>query len=259
VIDAESLRIIPPKTQEKNDIDGIFDFMPSPELMKAFGVFLPRIMKKKVKLDTFLVPEDSVIRQAVEKDSAEEQYNQKKSSENELKMKNFVKSPGEWKGNGPYSGLTRELSFEIENICLNKLAESYNCVCGFGQENLHFPVIVDSDKEELKITMNNCGEDLSKSSVRKDVPSPLSQISCIIDNLENANVFHLDFNINGKNLCFLKETDTLVLIDFDVSVIKDENGEIYPKNDLIENIFKNYINPTYRECILKKSRRIFSQ
>ena len=42
--------------------------LPSQELMNVFGLLLPRIMRKKNKLDLDLVPEGSIIRKAIVED-----------------------------------------------------------------------------------------------------------------------------------------------------------------------------------------------
>lgn len=68
-VTAESLNIIPQKPLSLNRDDSFFDMFkgmgPTPELLGAFGLLLPRLMRQKIVFDEELVPEDSAIRRAV--------------------------------------------------------------------------------------------------------------------------------------------------------------------------------------------------
>jgi len=153
-------------------------------------------------------------------------------------------------------GLTKREIFDLEISCLNRLEDSYNCICGFGDgKTQHFPIVIKTDDDEFKITMSYCGYDLENlpRGNNKTIPSVKSQINCIINNLENAGVLHLDFR--PKNFCFTPRTGTLVLIDFNIAVLKNEKGELYPENDKVNKILNFYINPSYKN----RASRICSQ
>ncbi len=63
----EDIGVIPvvPPINEKNElgsvIGGFLELMPQPELIKAVGVFVPRLFKKKPKLTKEMVPKDSIL------------------------------------------------------------------------------------------------------------------------------------------------------------------------------------------------------
>lgn len=68
-VTAESLNIIPQKPPMPNRDDSFFDMFkgmgPTPELLGAFGILLPRLMKQKIVFDESLVPKNSAIHRAV--------------------------------------------------------------------------------------------------------------------------------------------------------------------------------------------------
>jgi len=101
--------------------------------------------------------------------------------------------------------------------------------------------------------MSWCGTDFTKLPKPYRIPDVEKQVNCIIDNLTRAKVYHLDYHESGKNLCYLPESQTLCLIDFDIALLQSEENK-YP---VLSKNLKNYNNPSYRKVIMKKNQTNF--
>jgi len=125
--------------------------------------------------------------------------------------------------------LSRKVAFELETEALTKISDSYKCYCCDVIEDKkireHFPKIIRTVISAGEIYLTNCGKSLNISGVKKDLKDIdenilKCQLTCIMKNLIEAGVKHVDMPINGQNLCW--DGDTLSLIDFDACVIDDK-------------------------------------
>lgn len=143
-------------------------------------------------------------------------------------MMMYTKKPKKNMMNG-ISGLNRIDGFKLEVDCLQLLKRYYRCTCGYGVKNSHFPHIIALNMPKLFITMSWAGDTVSKLHAgHVTVPHKDKQINCILNNLERAGVYHLDMHPSGKNICI--HDTTLVLIDFDIAVIKSKINNTYKPN-----------------------------
>lgn len=84
----------------------------------------------------------------------------------------------------------------------------------------HFPKIISSfdSNGQLFLELSNCGvslHDLSLLDIKPIVLNIDEQIENIVGALIKSNIFHLDFNPNGQNIC-IDDRGLLSLIDFNV-------------------------------------------
>ena len=124
---------------------------------------------------------------------------------------------------------------------MSHIHDHFSCKCSGGPFE-HFPKIVNYNEESLSINMSNLGSSLNKPGVREQVLAHLQpkdifmQVQCIVDNLERANVKHLDCPKNGQNICW--DGRSLSLIDFDACLV---NNLTFP-NRVIRKWNSNYGN-----------------
>lgn len=138
-----------------------------------------------------------------------------------------------------HSGLSAKHSFMLEFNCLNSLKDTFECICGYGTEGSHFPQILDYNLKKLELVLSYMGPTIySLDSL--NIPDLKLQCECIVQNLKNAGVKHLD--IHKNNLCL--KNNVLGLIDFDIAYL--ENEEIY--SDLIKRRL-NYFGNSQRESV----------
>jgi hypothetical protein len=85
--------IIKNNKNDNSDIfSGLSSLIPPPELMQAMGTFLPRIMKKSVKLDKTMIPRDSVLKHLYEDE--EDENNSEESGKDYVRMtQHQIKTP----------------------------------------------------------------------------------------------------------------------------------------------------------------------
>ena len=137
-----------------------------------------------------------------------------------------------------HSGLSAKQSFVLEFNCLNSLKETFVCECGYGD---HFPKILNYNANKLELVISYMGPTIYNiNPLELMIPDLKSQCRCIVKNLKNAGVKHLD--IHKNNLCLSK--GVLSLIDFDIAYI--ENEEIL--TELIKRRL-NYYESSERESI----------
>lgn len=104
--------------------------------------------------------------------------------------------------------------FNLEVNALERIAELD------AELTKHFPKIISSfdSNGQLFLELSNCGlslHDLSLLDVKPVVLNMDEQIENIVEALIASNIFHLDFNPNGQNVC-IDDQGILSLIDFNV-------------------------------------------
>ena len=93
----------------------------------------------------------------------------------------------------PWSGLTRREGFDLEKECLSILNSNFKCLCSDKQE--HFPKLITSVPNEYKFVLSNCGKsvfELSKQNEKINIKNIEEQVDCIIYNLKQCKIKHLD-------------------------------------------------------------------
>lgn len=138
--------------------------------------------------------------------------------------------------------LSRKEAFELEVDALGKLEENYKCYCSEfledKKERYHFPKIVKTVIHEGDIYMTHKGDSLDKPNIKNNLSEESSenikaQLTCIMKNLENANIKHVDCPTNGQNICW--DGDTLSLIDFNACIINNN-----AKSNVLKKWLKSY-------------------
>tara|TARA_Y100000310_G_C20518196_1_gene732283 strand:- start:63 stop:635 length:573 start_codon:yes stop_codon:yes gene_type:complete len=128
----------------------------------------------------------------------------------------------------PWSGLTRIEAFLLEKECLTTLNNNFKCICK--EPRIHFPKIVAHDANKFKFELTKCGYAIDtsdtwpyyiKNVVLNENCQIRKQAECIVSNLKNNKIKHLD--MKPSNLC-LNEKGSLSLIDFDIATV----GTILP-------------------------------
>jgi serine/threonine protein kinase len=133
----------------------------------------------------------------------------------------IIKKYLKYDSNSTRFGLTSPEAFNLELECYKRLSSHDN-----------FPTLIDFDKTNLEIMLEDCGIHLmsyfksKKRSLKRnenfkkidiDMSSINFQIEKIIEALSKNNIVHLDVYKPGKNLCF--KNNTIYLIDFNISVV----------------------------------------
>jgi hypothetical protein len=144
-----------------------------------------------------------------------------------------------------WNGLTRKEGFDLEKDCLIILNSNFKCLCDVKCE--HFPKIISYNADKYKFILSNCGYSLDKYAllVKTKKIKPIiiknmkEQIECIIHNLKNCKIKHLDLIWNGKNIC-INNKGIISLIDFDIASI-DNNY----KSEKIKNRANEYDKDGY--------------
>ena len=106
--------------------------------------------------------------------------------------------------NKPIFGLSRSESYTLEKKCLIAIKTKYKCICGHGITNPHFPTIVNHNDHTMTLNITWAGQTvkhLYEKGQQIIVPDMDAQIKCIIKNLNEAEIYHLDMHRSGKNLC----------------------------------------------------------
>jgi hypothetical protein len=154
-----------------------------------------------------------------------------------------------------YNNLTRIGAFNLEKDCLERINDRFNCKCSI--KTTHFPKIISCDETTFKFELTNCGicikeyNKLVKANKYNEenkiiIINKEEQINCIMENLINSNVIHLDMTLNGKNLCITDE-GILSIIDFDIAIIddnisSDQIRKIYDQYNLQNKYWNNFKN-----------------
>jgi len=142
-----------------------------------------------------------------------------------------------------HSGLSAKQSFMLEFNCLNSLKDTFECICGYATEDSHFPKILDYNVKKLELVISYMGPTIYSYSIDPlilKIPDLKQQCRCIVQNLKNAGVKHLD--IHKNNICL--NNNVLGLIDFDIAHLEHE--EIY--SDLIKRRL-NYFGNSQTESV----------
>jgi hypothetical protein len=129
--------------------------------------------------------------------------------------------------------LSGKKAFELETLALTRIKNCFKCYCSDkipdGKYRSHFPTIVRTSATDKTICLSHCGNSLNHKTTKDKVKDkykddPLfiqAQITCIMMNLEEAKVKHVDCPINGQNICWDDVSSSLSLIDFNACAIDD--------------------------------------
>lgn len=109
-----------------------------------------------------------------------------------------------------------KINFENELTCLKKLSGI-----------IHFPKLIEYNKDELSITMTYCGKTIYKGNKPTNWKM---QIDNILDTLKKNNITYHDFHI--KNICI--QGCTIYLIDFGSAIISND----YDKNEHLYQVIR---------------------
>ena len=178
-------------------------------------------------------------------------------------MNNIIKITKNMKIN-PWNGLTRKEGFDLEKDCLIILNSNFKCLCDIKCE--HFPKIISYNADKYKFILSNCGCSLDKYEllVKTKKIKPIiiknmkEQIECIIHNLKNCKIKHLDpasvrHGRPGENIC-INNKGIISLIDFDIASI-DNNY----KSEEIKNRANTYDKDGYYIKLKNQFISIISQ
>ena len=132
------------------------------------------------------------------------------------------------KNNSKWNGLSIKNSFDLEYECLELINNNFKCKCKC-QKNNHFPKIISCNKDNFIFELSDCGISLNnyRQYVKQKKIKPIKivnldeQIDCIISNLKEKKIKHLDMTLCGKNLC-INSNGIISLIDFDIAAIDDK-------------------------------------
>ena len=132
-----------------------------------------------------------------------------------------------------YNGLTRKEGFDLEKDCLLKINSNFKCICSVNKE--HFPKLISFIPNEYKFVLSNCGKsiyELNNNNEKINIKKMKEQINCIIYNLKQCKIKHLDIDTPdspGKNIC-VNDKGVISLIDFDIASINNNY-----KSEIIKN------------------------
>ena len=161
----------------------------------------------------------------------------------------IIKNYSKYDSNSKRFGLAPYEAFDLELECYKRLS-SYN----------NFPTLIDFDKTNLEIILEDCGIHLmsyfksKKRSLKRnenfkkidiDISSVNFQIEKIIEALSNNNIVHLDVYKSGKNLCF--KNNRIYLIDFNVAVL-----DCAPLSTEINVLYQDFLHTGGYDGMLKK-------
>jgi tRNA A-37 threonylcarbamoyl transferase component Bud32 len=161
----------------------------------------------------------------------------------------IIKNYSKYDPNSKKFGLTPSKAFDLELECYKRLS-SYD----------NFPILIDFDKTNLEIILEDCGihlmsyfkskkRSLKRNENFKKIDINISlinfQIEKIIEALSNNNIVHLDVYKPGKNLCF--KNNRIYLIDFDVAVLDHA-----PLSTEIDVLYQDFLHSGGYDSMLKK-------
>lgn len=125
----------------------------------------------------------------------------------------YTKAFKKYKKQGKSAGIDAQQAFILENTIYSRL---------YGLSN--FPQLINSDFENLRITIEHCGKTLKtirhENSIKNTRKLYLDnhlerQIDSIVSSLSRNNIQYVDVNL--KNVCY--QNGILYLIDFDSAII----------------------------------------